>query len=153
MTTVHANSARDAISRLETMVLMAGFDLPVKAIREQIASAVHLIMQVDRLPDGRRVVTALTELQGMEGEVILLQDIFKYRAIHGGERGKPSGELVPTGLRPKFLDKLIEKEIDVPASAFKAPLPLRTDRPTNGLVRRRVQVPEAADIAERERLR
>src|SRR5581483_4096094 len=101
MTTVHANSPRDAISRLETMVLMAGFDLPVKAIREQIASAIEIIMHVDRLPDGRRVVTAVTEVQGLEGETILLQDIFKYRYLPGTERGKPAGELVPTGLRPK----------------------------------------------------
>jgi len=87
MTTVHANSARDALSRVETMVLMAGFDLPVKAIREQVASALDLIMQVDRMPDGRRVVTSLTELQGLEGETILLQDIFKYRFTAGTERG------------------------------------------------------------------
>ena len=125
MTTVHANTARDALSRLETMVLMAGFDLPVKAIREQVASALDLIMQVDRMPDGRRVVTSLTELQGLEGETILLQDIFKYRFTPGTERGKPAGELVATGLRPKFMEKLIEREIDLPASAFKPPTPTR----------------------------
>jgi len=151
MTTVHANSPRDAISRLETMVLMAGFDLPVKAIREQIASAIEIIMHVDRLTDGRRVVTAVTEVQGLEGETILLQDIFKYRFLPGAERGKPSGELVATGLRPKFLDKLVEKEIEVPATAFRAPAPLRD--PNAGLARRRVRVPDAAELAERERLR
>ncbi|MEY2437252.1 MAG: pilus assembly protein CpaF [Acidimicrobiaceae bacterium] len=152
MTTVHANTARDALSRLETMVLMAGFELPVKAIREQVASALDLIMQVDRMPDGRRVVTSLTELQGLEGETILLQDIFKYRFTPGTERGKPAGELVATGLRPKFMEKLIEREIDLPASAFKPPTPTRaggTPQPT----RRRVRVPEASEIAERERLR
>ena len=151
MTTVHSNSPRDAISRLETMVLMAGFDLPVKAIREQIASAIELIMHVDRLPDGRRVVTAVTEVQGLEGETILLQDIFKYRYLPGTERGKPAGELVPTGLRPKFMDKLIEKEIEVPAQAFRSPTPLR--QPAAATSRRRVRVPEASEIAERERLR
>jgi pilus assembly protein CpaF len=152
MTTVHANSARDALSRLETMVLMAGFDLPVRAIREQIASAIDIIMHVDRLPDGRRVVTSLTELQGLEGDIILLQDIYKYRYVPGAERGKPQGELVPSGLRPKFLDKLLEKEIDLPASSFKAPAPVRANggRPSS---RRPVAVPDVASIAERERLR
>jgi pilus assembly protein CpaF len=152
MTTVHANSARDALSRLETMVLMAGFDLPVRAIREQVASAIDIIIQVDRMPDGRRVVTSLTELQGLEGETILLQDIFKYRSIATSERGKPTGELNATGLRPKFMDKLIEKDIDLPASAFKAPAQLA--RPAQGLAaRRRVRVPDASDIVDRERLR
>jgi pilus assembly protein CpaF len=151
MTTVHANSPRDALSRLETMVLMAGFDLPVKAIREQIASALHIILHVDRLPDGRRVVTAVTEVQGLEGETILLQDIFKYRFLPGAERGKPSGELVATGLRPKFMDKLIEREIEVPASAFRAPAPTR--QPASPMVKRKVRVPEPSEIAERERLR
>jgi pilus assembly protein CpaF len=149
MTTVHSNSARDGLSRLETMVLMAGFDLPVKAIREQIASAIDIILHVDRLPDGRRVVTSMTEVQGLEGETILLQDIFKYRFLPGGERGRPLGELVATGLRPKFMDKLVEREIEVPASSFRAPPPLRQPN-GNG---RRVRVPEAGEIAERERLR
>jgi pilus assembly protein CpaF len=149
MTTVHSNSARDGLSRLETMVLMAGFDLPVKAIREQIASAIDIILHVDRLPDGRRVVTSMTEVQGLEGETILLQDIFKYRFLPGGERGKPLGELVATGLRPKFMDKLLEREIEVPASSFRAPPPLRQP---NGNARR-VRVPEPGEIAERERLR
>ena len=152
MTTVHANSARDALSRLETMVLMAGFELPVKAIREQVASALDLIMQVDRMPDGRRVVTSLTELQGLEGETILLQDIFKYRFTPGTERGKPAGELVATGLRPKLMEKLIEREIELPASAFKPPAPAHTNGATPS-IRRRVRVPDASEIAERERIR
>src|SRR5207237_10402086 len=91
MTTVHSNGPRDALSRLETMVLMAGYDLPVRAIREQVASALHLIMHLDRLPDGRRVVTSLTELQGMEGEPILLKEIFRYRPC-AGSAGNPAGE-------------------------------------------------------------
>jgi pilus assembly protein CpaF len=152
MTTVHSNSPRDGLSRLETMVLMAGFELPVKAIREQIASAIDIILHVDRLPDGRRVVTAMSEVQGLEGETILLQDIFKFRFVPGTERGKPSGELVASGLRPKFMDKLVEKEIEVPASAFRSPTPVR--KPTNAsLIRRKVRVPEQAELAERERLR
>jgi pilus assembly protein CpaF len=129
---------------------MAGFDLPVKAIREQIAAAIDIIIHVDRLPDGRRVVTAVSEVQGLEGETILLQEIFKFRFLPGTERGKPSGELVATGLRPKFMDKLAEREIEVPASAFRSPAPTR---PTNSVVRRRVRVPEPGEIAERERLR
>ncbi len=152
MTTVHANGARDALSRLETMVLMAGFDLPVRAIREQVNSAIDLIMQVERMPDGKRVITSLTEVQGMEGDTILLQDIFKYRYLPGGERGRPNGELAATGLRPKFLDKLTEQEIEVPAHAFKAPpTPARMTAPTRG--RRQVKVPDVAELADRERLR
>jgi pilus assembly protein CpaF len=123
MTTVHSNSPRDALSRLETMVLMSGYDLPVRAIREQISSALHVIMHLDRTPDGRRIVTALTELQGMEGDTILLQDIFRFRLGAKGDDGKIEGELVPTGLRPKFLDKLSEVGIDVPAKAFRPPAP------------------------------
>src|SRR5207248_1294869 len=96
MTTIHANSPRDALSRLETMVLMAGFELPVRAIREQIASAINVIIQLDRAADGRRVVTEVTEIQGLEGETILLQDLFAYRSRPGAD-GKPLGELVSTG--------------------------------------------------------
>jgi pilus assembly protein CpaF len=120
MTTVHANSARDAMSRLETMVLMAGYDLPLRAIREQIASAIHLILQLNRMPNGSRVVTAVTEVQGMEGDIILLQDVFAHRQT-GPE--KASGELVATGLRPKLLDKLREAGVQLPASVFAAPRP------------------------------
>ena len=125
MTTVHSNSPRDALSRIETMVLMAGYDLPVKAIREQITSALNIIMHLDRLSDGRRVVTSVTELQGMEGETILLQEIFKFRQFSRGDNGRINGELVATGLRPKFLDKLAENGIEVPAKAFRAPAATR----------------------------
>jgi pilus assembly protein CpaF len=118
MTTVHSNSARDALSRLETMVLMAGFELPVRAIREQINSALNVIMHLDRLPGGRRVVTSVTELQGMEGDVILLQDIFRYQPGHDAD-GKATGRLVATGLRPKFLDKLAESGVSVPPAMFQ----------------------------------
>jgi pilus assembly protein CpaF len=119
LTTVHANSARDAISRLETMVLMAGFELPVKAIREQITSGLHLIVQLNRLPDGRRVVTSVTEVQGMEGDVILLQDLFVFDPLVQGPDGK-KGRLVPTGLRPKFTEKLAEANVELPAAAFRS---------------------------------
>jgi pilus assembly protein CpaF len=154
MTTVHANSARDAISRLETMVLMAGFELPVRAIREQIASALDIILQVTRMPDGRRVITSLTEVQGMEGDIILLQDIFHYQVPPGGERGTQKGSLVATGLRPKFLDKLAEAGIEVPAGAFKAPAGAAPGaRTSTRTSRSKVRVPSAREIADKERLR
>ncbi len=117
LTTVHANSARDALSRLETMVLMAGFELPVRAIREQIASGLHLIMQLNRMPNGKRVVTSVTEVQGMEGDVILLQDLFAYRST-AGDSGQ--GGLVATGLRPKFLDKLRQEGVELAPRFFAA---------------------------------
>ncbi len=120
MTTVHANSPRDALSRIETMVLMAGYDLPIKAIREQIASALNLIIHLDRTPDGRRVVTSVTEIQGMEGDTILLQDLFVYRQRVGAD-GRRRGDLVSSGLRPKFVDHLAEEGIEVPAKVFRRP--------------------------------
>ncbi len=149
MTTVHANSPRDALSRLETMVLMAGYELPVRAIREQIVSALHLIMQVDRMPDGRRVVTAVTEVQGLEGDVVLLQDLFHYRMLPS-ERGKPSGALVATGLRPKLVDRLEAQDIEVPAKVFRPPT---TTMPANEARGRRARVPSARELAEPERAR
>ena len=156
MTTVHSNSARDGLSRIETMVLMAGYDLPVRAIREQIASALNLIMHLDRLPDGRRVVTSVTEIQGMEGDTILLQDIFKFRLMprsvdqEGGS--KINGELTASGLRPKFLDRLAEEGIQVPAKVFRsAPTPA-APAPSNGRGRN-TRVPQIATLARPERAR
>jgi pilus assembly protein CpaF len=136
------------------MVLMAGFELPVRAIREQIASAIDLILQVTRMPDGRRVISAVTEVQGMEGDIILLQDIFKYRSLPGGV-GSASGELVATGLRPKFLDKLAENKVEVPASAFKAPAGVGPGarQPVVPQRGRKVRVPTPHEVADRERLR
>jgi pilus assembly protein CpaF len=150
MTTVHCNSPRDALSRLETMVLMAGYDLPIKAIREQINSALNLIMHLDRMPDGRRVVTSVTELQGMEGETILLQELFKYRQLPRTESGRPQGELVATGLRPKFLDKLAENGIEVPAKAFRSSAP-PVPQPVSRL--RNTRVPSVSKLATAERAR
>ncbi len=149
LTTVHANSPRDALSRLETMVLMAGYDLPVRAIREQIVSALHLIMQVDRMPDGRRVVTAVTEVQGLEGDVVLLQDVFRYRMLPG-EGGRPGGELVATGLRPKLVDRLESLGIEVPAKVFRAPVVTPEPPELRG---RRARVPSPRELAEPERAR
>ncbi|MCX8061268.1 MAG: CpaF family protein [Anaerolineales bacterium] len=106
LTTIHANSPRDALSRLETLTLMAGMDLPIKIVREQIASAVDLIIQVSRLRDGSRKVTQLTEVVGMEGDTIVLTDIFKFNETGTDQNGRVLGELRPTGMRPIFITRL-----------------------------------------------
>jgi len=118
MTTCHANNPREAISRLETMVLMGGVDLPVKAIRDQIAGAVDVIIQQSRLKDGSRRVTHITEVQGMEGDTITLQDIFLYQQSGVDSNGKVLGRLEPTGIRPKFIERFEERGIHLPASIF-----------------------------------
>lgn len=117
MTTAHANSPRDAIARVETMCLMAGMDLPVRAIREQVSSAIDLICQQERMRDGTRKVTCVTEVSGMEGDVITMTDIFVYEQT-GMENGKIIGRLRPTGLRPKFMDKIETSGINLPPSIF-----------------------------------
>jgi len=106
LTTVHANSPRDALSRLETLVLMAGMELPIKVIRQQIASAVDLIVQQTRLKDGTRKVTAITEVSGMEGDTVVMTDIFKYEQTGVEADGKVLGEMKPTGMRPMFTPRL-----------------------------------------------
>ena len=106
LTTLHANSPRDALSRMETMVMMAGMDLPLKVVRQQISSAIDLIIQQSRLKDGSRKVTAITEVAGMEGETIVLTDIFKFEQTGVGEEGKILGELKATGIRPIFSPRL-----------------------------------------------
>jgi pilus assembly protein CpaF len=113
LTTGHANAPRDMLSRIETMVLMSGMNLPIKAIRDQIASAIDLIIQQSRLMDGSRKVTYITEVQGMEGDVIVLQDIFKFDQKGLDNRGKVRGEFVSTGVVPRFVQKLKEKGITV----------------------------------------
>jgi len=118
LTTGHANSPRDMLSRLETMVLMAGMDLPVRAIREQIASAIDLIVQQSRLRDGSRKVTHICEIVGMEGDVITLQDIFIYTQEGKDATGRVTGEFRPTGIRPTFSKKLLESGITLPADLF-----------------------------------
>lgn len=106
LTTLHANSSRDALSRLETMVLMAGVELPIKVVRQQISSAVDLIIQISRMKDGTRKVTAVTEVAGMEGDIIVLTDIFKFEQTGIGEGGKILGELKASGIRPQFSPRL-----------------------------------------------
>jgi len=106
LTTIHANSSRDAVSRLETLVLMAGMDLPIKIVRQQISSAIDLIIQQSRSKDGTRKVTAITEVAGMEGDVVVLSDIFKFEQSGVDSNGKVIGELKPTGIRPLFGPRL-----------------------------------------------
>ncbi len=117
LTTAHANSPRDMLSRLETMVLMAGMDLPVRAIREQISSAIDVIIQQSRLRDGSRKITHITEVQGMEGEKITLQDVFLFEQ-EAYEAGRVVGRIKPTGVRPKFMPKIEDAGIEVPPTVF-----------------------------------
>ncbi len=118
LTTGHANSPRDMLSRLETMVLMAGMELPVKAIREQIASAVDIIVQQSRLKDGSRRITHITEITGMEGDVITMQDIFVFKQQGRDEKGRIIGSIIPTGIKPKFAEKLEDSGIVIPSDLF-----------------------------------
>ena len=117
MTTIHSNSPRDSLRRIETMVLMAGLELPLKAIREQVASAIQLIVHVDRLRDGTRKVVQVTEVQGMEGETILMQDLFMFQQT-GVVNGRVMGAIKSTGLRPKFAEKFAMNNIELPADIF-----------------------------------
>lgn len=106
LTTAHANSPRDLISRLETMVLMSGMDMPVKAIREQVASALDIIVHQARLKDGTRKIVSITEVVGMEGDTITLQELYAYKSSGVDVRGNINGEFISTGVRPSFVDKL-----------------------------------------------
>lgn len=119
LTTVHSNSARDTLHRVETMVLMAGMDLPLRAVREQIAAAFDLIVHLERLADGTRRVVQIAEVQGMEGDVVVMQDIFKYTQT-GMEDGKVVGQFKPTGVRPKFMERIERKGFAVPPTMFMA---------------------------------
>jgi pilus assembly protein CpaF len=130
LSTVHANAPRDALARIETMVLMAGFELPVRAIRHQVASALDLIIHLERLQDGSRRVTSITEVQRMESDVITLQEIFAFKVDRVTREGIVIGNLVPTGLRPTFLPKFVKRGIDMPNEIFASePLPDRADLP------------------------
>jgi pilus assembly protein CpaF len=121
LSTVHANTPRDALARLETMVLMAGMDLPVRAIREQVASAIDLIVQISRLRDGTRRITHITEVHGMEGQIVTLQEVFTFDYEAGlNADGRFLGGQRPTGIRPRFVDRLAREGITVPATVFGA---------------------------------
>ena len=125
MTTVHSNSPRDAIARLETLVMIAGFDLPVKAIRQQVAGAVDLIIQANRLQGGPRRVLNITEVQGMEQDTVVLQDIFRFVQDGVDESGKAMGYFEATGVRPSFMPRLEAAGIKLPASAFRQRIMMR----------------------------
>ncbi|HAF49226.1 MAG TPA: type II secretion system protein E [Anaerolineaceae bacterium] len=118
MTTIHSNGPRDALRRIETMVLMAGMELPLKAIREQVSSAIELVVHLERLKDGSRKIVNVSEVQGMEGDTIVMQDLFVFQYADF-KNGRVQGKLVPTGLRPRFLEKFTANGIDMPDSIFE----------------------------------
>ena len=118
LTTLHANTPRDAVSRIETMALMGGIDFPIKVIREQFASAVQLIVQQARLRDGSRKITYITEVAGMEGDKVVLQELFRFNEEGLDANGKVKGALRPSGLRPSFMPKLEQAGFKLPAELF-----------------------------------
>jgi pilus assembly protein CpaF len=119
MTTLHANSPRDALHRMETMVMMSGMDLPMRAIREQVASAIHVIVQLERMQDGSRRVTHVSEITGIGSEAITMSDLFVFQ--HQGMReGKVIGRIMPTGIRPRFMERLQQMNITLPPQVFGA---------------------------------
>jgi pilus assembly protein CpaF len=120
LTTAHANTPRDAIARIENMVLMAGLDLPIRAIREQVSSALDLVVHVNRMADGTRRVTHVTEVVGMEGQTVTLQDVFLFQQTGVDSRGKVQGQTVSTGLRPRFVSRFEAAGIYLPADIFSA---------------------------------
>ncbi|MGM9539680.1 CpaF family protein [Anaerovibrio sp.] len=136
LTTAHANTPRDALSRLETMVLMAGFEMPVRAIREQISSALELILQQSRLKDGTRKITYITEVQHMEGDIITTQDIFRFEQTGMDENGKLTGHFVATGMQPSFMEKFQANGVNLPEDFFQPDeyIP-RDDEDTRGYFR------------------
>ena len=121
LTTIHANAPRDALTRLETMVAMANLNIPESAIRRQVASALDLIVQVSRLSDGTRKITNVSEVVGMEGDVVTMQDIFNFHKSGIGEKGEVLGEFLPTGIRPRFSERLLAAGIRLPMGMFDRP--------------------------------
>jgi pilus assembly protein CpaF len=119
LTTLHANSTRDTIQRIETMVMMAGFDLPVRAIRTQFSSAVDLIVQAQRLTGGPRKITTVTEVTGMEGDTVTMQDIFAFEQEGVDSAGKAYGHIISSGIRPTFLDRLRQSGCDISPDLFE----------------------------------
>jgi pilus assembly protein CpaF len=119
LTTIHSNSPRDGVARIETMIMMAGFDLPLKAMRQQVASAVDVIIQANRLQGGARKITHITEIIGMEQDTIVMQDIYHYVQDGIDENGRARGRFVATGIRPSFMDRLESSGVRLPASAFR----------------------------------
>jgi pilus assembly protein CpaF len=137
LTTIHANNPRDCMARLETLVLMAGMDLPLKAIRQQIASAINLIVQLNRLKDGSRKVTSVSEIIGMEGDTITMQEIFVFEAQGADpETGRIIGQFKATGIRPQIINRLFEMGIPLPDGLARL-FPERRLAATPGLQERR----------------
>jgi pilus assembly protein CpaF len=120
LTTIHANTSRDAISRLEMMVGMAGFDLPIWVIRKQVVSAVHMVVQVNRLPGGVRKITRISEITGMEGDIVSMHDIFEFRQMGLNEHGVTKGQFWATGIRPVNLDRLSAYGVEMPPGLFQS---------------------------------
>jgi len=119
MTTVHANNPRDALSRLETMISMAGLELPIRALRNQFASAIDMIIQANRLQGGPRKVTSISEVIGMEGDTIIMQEIFKFQQMGIRPDGRAYGQFVSTGIRPTFMDRLEAAGCQLPDDLFR----------------------------------
>ena len=119
MTTVHANTARDALARIEQMIGMSGVDIPLRSARAQIASAINVVIQVSRMSDGRRKLMSLSELTGMEGDVITMQEIFRFKMAGRDEKGRVLGHFEATGIRPKFMSELADRGITLPADLFR----------------------------------
>jgi pilus assembly protein CpaF len=118
LTTLHANNARDALARLETMISMAGLNLPAKGMRQQIASAINVLIQVERLSDGQRKMVTISEITGMEGEIITMQDVFVYEREGVDEAGNVIGRFRATGIRPRFTERMQAYGVDLPVSLF-----------------------------------
>jgi pilus assembly protein CpaF len=125
MTTLHANTPRDALARLETMVMMSGFELPMKAMRQQIASSVDIIIQANRLQGGPRKVTSITEIVGMEQDIIVMQEVFRFRQLGIDQNGRAFGPFECTGVRPTFVPKLEAAGIKLPSNLFQERVLLR----------------------------
>jgi pilus assembly protein CpaF len=119
MTTLHANSTRDAQARLETMIMMAGMELPIKAMRQQISSAVDLIVQANRLQGGPRKITSITEVMNMEQDIIIMQDIFRYKQLGIDQNGRAFGQFEATGVRPSFMQRLEASGMKLPTNLFQ----------------------------------
>ena len=119
MTTLHANTPRDAQARLETMIMMSGMELPIKAMRQQISSAVDIIIQANRLQGGPRKITSITEVMNMEQDVIIMQEIFKYKQVGIDQNGRAYGQFEATGVRPSFVNRLESKGVKLPSNMFQ----------------------------------
>lgn len=120
MTTLHANSPRDALTRLEMMIMLTGMELPLRAMRQQIAAALNMVVQIDRLQGGPRRITSISEVVGMEGEVVTLQELFVFRQLGIDHKGQAHGQFETTGMRPHFEARMKATGIELPHELFKA---------------------------------